>query len=459
MGTGPMSTADVQPAGIRDALKADPSGLANPDIKNWCHRRWQYLFLSEAVHDPIALEVATKWFDKRPPRQRIAERFLADDGVKHWADEQQAPWTGTISNTTLLFCPGMLNGLLPVRAFRDDLPEVESRFSMRVLRSDSNPLAGCAANTSDIAAAMNDGRGLDAGGELIPETDFAPPGDVMLLGYSKGGPDIVTTLAARPELASRIRCAFFWSCPLLGTGAADDGIARLNSMPRIANNVAKISKTLKGFVPGSMKQGNRTLRRADEYDTLACTRDLTTDVREAFIKTNGQAIANLNLPMFTVAAATRHEDVPLVQRSGFKALCKNDKFNDMQVECGRAKLPFEMSTELATVRGHHWDIAYPAFVNRKWFNNMYPRFPQDCRYRCYGPVGSRTRVDRLVVIARYSQTCRSRTIAGPSCIQSSISRPTRPTHRHQPAPSEKFIGSINKLHFTLWGQFDMTLLQ
>jgi hypothetical protein len=84
----------------------------------------------------------------------------------------------------------------------------------------------------------------------------------------------------------------------------------------------------------------------------------------------------MNLPMFTIGAATRLKDVPYIQRKVFRALCQRDKQNDMQVECARACLPFKMSTNLDIVRGHHWDVAYPAFVKRKWFNAMYHGFPK-----------------------------------------------------------------------------------
>ena len=118
------------------------------------------------------------------------------------------------------------------------------------------------------------------------------------------------------------------------------------------------------------------MQRSDEFDTLACTRDLTSATREAFMEEHQKEIERYRLPMFTVGAATQTRYVPLIQRRGFSALCKYDPHNDMQVECRRANLPFERSTSLGIVQGHHWDIAYPAFVKRKWFNNMYHGFPK-----------------------------------------------------------------------------------
>jgi hypothetical protein len=271
----------------------------------------------------------------------------------------------------------MLDGLLPARAFRDDLPKIEQRFSMRVLRADSNPLAGCDSNVADILRAISEGKGLSAGGGQPQDgVQPRPPGDIMLLGYSKGGPDIVTTLAAHPELARRIRCIFFWSSPLLGTAIADNALQRFKSKKVIADNAVAISKTLKGFVPTRIKAGEGAMRRVDEFDTLACTRDLGTEVREKFINVNASLLDGLDVPMFTIRAATRLKEVPLIQRQGFKELSRHDPQNDMQVPCNRAQLPLAMATDLGIVRGHHWDIAYPSFVKRKWFNTMYHGFPR-----------------------------------------------------------------------------------
>jgi len=50
--------------------------------------------------------------------------------------------------------------------------------------------------------------------------------------------------------------------------------------------------------------------------------------------------------------------------------------NDMQVGGSCSTLPFPMATELAAFHAHHWDLAHPAFRQRRWFNNTYHPFPR-----------------------------------------------------------------------------------
>lgn len=368
---------DIAPAmeALRRAIRADRRVLSLPEVKAWCRHRWQYLFLEEAIRDQAALSLATRRGDSRPERQRIAEYFLVD-ADQSWRDAQPAPWNGSIRNVTIVFCPGMLNGMLPVRAFRDQLPELQQRFSMRTLRADSNPLGSCQSNTTDLLQAIDHGRGLDAGGVATSESGLEPPGDIMLIGYSKGGPDILTLLGSEPRLARRIRCAFFWSSPLLGTPAADDAVRLLENYGVNSGSASRVCAIAKKLVPGFLRKWLPGLRHADEFQSFACTQDLTTSIREGFMRDNQAALSALAIPMFSVAAATNRAEVPLIQRKSFIDLCQHDKHNDMQVVASRAHLPLALSTDLPTVRGHHWDIAYPAFIKRRWWNNMRHDFPK-----------------------------------------------------------------------------------
>jgi hypothetical protein len=64
---------------LRAQATADERVFADPDVKAWCARRGRFLFLNEAVNDPVALDQASRRFwDRRPPR-RIAEYFLVGD--------------------------------------------------------------------------------------------------------------------------------------------------------------------------------------------------------------------------------------------------------------------------------------------------------------------------------------------------------------------------------------------
>jgi len=312
----------------------------------------------------------------RPPRQKIAEHFLTGKDKLAWKDEQPGAHVSRISKTTLLFCPGLLNGMLPVRAFETAFPRLEERFSLRVLRSDSHPARGCEANMADILGALNEGTGFDAAAKPIAEAQATPPGDVFLICYSKGAPDTLTLLANHPELKSRVRCIFTWAGAIGGSETADDvyrKAERWGTNPRLRRFRTK----MKGLVPPFLTGGQSTLRRLDEYDAVGAVRDLTTNVRDSFMEANKETLDGLNIPMFYMRGATRLQDVPFSQRSAFRKLAQIDPQNDMQVTSRRAELPFAMATDLGVLNGHHWDLAYPAFSERRWWlNKTTIRFPR-----------------------------------------------------------------------------------
>ncbi|MEQ1653765.1 MAG: hypothetical protein ABL897_14875 [Hyphomicrobium sp.] len=359
---------------IRDGACLDHRIFADAAVKHWCGLRWRYLFVREAVEDPIALEAATVRGDQRPPRQRIAERYLFED-QDAWKDEQPDPSDRLINKTTLLVCPGLLNGLLPVREFRDDLPEVAWRYRMRVLRSDSHPARGCEANVTDIMAALSEGKGADAAALPIPVERRRAPGDVMIVAYSKGAPDFFTALIKHPELKSRVKCVFTWAGAIGGSQVADDVASKFKAS-RWNKHALDLSLKLKGFAHTVMSDGAAARHRIEEFDTVGAVRDLTTPVRQEFLRRNADALDALSIPMFTLRGVTRLSEVPLSQRSGCRLLSGIEPQHDMQVAGTCSKLPLPMATELAVLHGHHWDLAYPAFRKRKWLNNTYHPFPK-----------------------------------------------------------------------------------
>lgn len=359
---------------IREGATADRRVFALPEVKAWCARRWRFLFLREAVEDQKALEAATVRGDERPPLQRIAERYLAE-GAEAWHDEQPDPIEATIKRTTLLMCPGLLNGLLPVREFRDDLPRVAWRYRMRVLRSASHPARGCEANVADIMRALDHGIGTDAAARPIPDGETEAPGEVMVVAYSKGAPDTLTTLVQHPHLSDRVRCVFTWAGAIGGSQVADELLRKLGRTG-IGPNAAGISRSLKAFARSLLSKEAIGSHRLDEYDSMGAVRDLTTGVRRAFLDTHAAGIDRLSIPFFTLRGTTSLPEVPLSQRGGCKLLSRYEAQHDMQVAGSCSKLPIPMATELAVLRGHHWDLAYPAFRKRRWLNNTYHPFPK-----------------------------------------------------------------------------------
>jgi len=365
-------------AAMRAHVAGDRRAFTTPEVKRWCARRWRFLFLNEAVHDPIALDHATRPFwDRRSERQRIAEHYLLDPGQPeaYWRDEQPEPTISRIEKTTLVVCPGLLNGLLPVRDFHTQLPEVEKRFSMRVLRADAHPGRGCEANVADLLRALNEGKGRDAKGGVIPDLSATPPGDVFMIGSSKGAADILTLLAMHPAVRSRVRCIFTWAGAIGGSEIADKSAGDFKRS-RLQQQALSIARDAKNFLPAGLKLGKQDIGRVHEFDTAAAVRDLTTKVRAEFLAEHKARLDALDLPMFYFSGATRLSEVPFSQRSGFRALARIDPINDMQLTSANASLPMPMATNLGVLRGHHWDLAYPSFRKRRWFNNTYHPFPK-----------------------------------------------------------------------------------
>ena len=75
---------------IKQLLKLDPKAFSHPFIKRWCGVRWRNFLLSEAVADKVALKKADKskllgLKDKRPDKQKIAERYLRGDEIREWS--------------------------------------------------------------------------------------------------------------------------------------------------------------------------------------------------------------------------------------------------------------------------------------------------------------------------------------------------------------------------------------
>lgn len=366
-----------QIASVRQQVAADRRAFTTPELKAWCARRWRFLFLNEAVKDPIALDHATRPFwDRRSPRQRIAEFYLPAAGAAVWRDEQPEASISRIEKTTLVACPGLLNGLLPVRDFEEQLPRIQQRFAMRVLRADAHPGRGCEANVADLLRALNEGRGRDANGGEIAPSAATPPGDVFLIAYSKGAADLLTLLVKQPQIRSRVRCLFTWAGAIGGSEIADKSASQFKRS-RLQQQALTIASVAKVFLPPGLKLGKLALPRLHEFDTATAISDLTTGVRRAFLAEHKAALDALDVPMFSFKGATRLSEVPWSQRAGFRALSRVDPVNDMQLTGASATLPLPMATELGVLRGHHWDLAYPSFNKRRWLNNTYHPFPKE----------------------------------------------------------------------------------
>ncbi|MBX7057901.1 MAG: hypothetical protein K1X75_07525 [Leptospirales bacterium] len=353
---------------ILEARKAarDRRAFADSALKTWAGRRFRNLFLNHAIHDPVALEAASGHAflgifgaDQRPERQRIAERFLKGDGPTEWNLDMPAAAIPELKNTTILFCPGMLNGMLPVRAFQEALPAAERKYGWKILRADLHPMRGCEANISDLLAAMNEGQGLRADTTLIGPGEGSAPGDVMIIAYSKGTPDVLTALVQRPELRKRVRCIFNWAGAPGGSYLANDIYDSLKDLP-VEVYEKRLDMLLKMVSP-VVNTDFESLRRVAELDLKTCIHDLSTEVRGKFMKEYSETINDMGIPIFNITGSTTALEVPYFQMQGVNQLNRYDANNDMQVTQDQGKVKLPMATDLAMMRGHHWDLSYSPF--------------------------------------------------------------------------------------------------
>ena len=354
-------------------VAADPqAAFADPTVKRWLGLRWKDLFLREAILDEKAVKVAGKpagitgkvtpriGKDKRSNRQKIADRFLKGIGAPDWAQELPEPQVNP-QNSTLLLCPGMLSGILHpgAHAFVEETPALEQERGWKTLRADLHPFRGCEANEADLLAALDKGEGFN--GDLSPVTDPVPPEKVWIIGYSKGGPDVLTFLVDHPEYADRIAGVFTWAGAMNGSYSADsiyDQISKMDTK-QISDNLDSVLKMLN---PGLVDASG--LRRVDEYDIKQAFWDLRTFTREDFNRENADLLNSLGVPFFNVTGATTPMEVPSFQFMDTVKMTQFDANNDMQLTQKQASMDMPLATHVAMLHGHHWDIAYAPFPMR-----------------------------------------------------------------------------------------------
>lgn len=352
---------------IRQAVQADRRVLTDPLLKDWLGRRWRNLFLQAAAQDRAAVRVARGLRgligDQRPVMQLLAERFLKNAVAADWDPALPAATIRPSGQTTLIFCPGFINGLLPVHAFEHEFRALEAA-GWPVFCADAHPVRGCEANVVDLLAAVNEGRGfkpVPGAGADVEMVSGPPPRDVVLMGYSKGSPDILCLLAAHPELKSRVKAVYTWAGAIGGSFTADKIHELIKGLPLTAVT-QHLNDFLALLMPGMTRKG--ALRRLDEYAITEAVASLTTKAREDFLRRHGDLLDSLDIPFFNITAATSLFEVPAFQMADYLSLAKVDPDNDMQVTQQQARLGLPMATHLATLHGHHWDVSYPPFPRK-----------------------------------------------------------------------------------------------
>lgn len=370
---------------VRAAVAEDAVGaLADPVIRSWLTQRFTNIFLTEAEADPDALRVSEKpivlrHFDRRDARERVAQRMFKDVDADDIHEEMPPVDVGALRNTTLVFAPGLLTGLLPVLAFQSVWPQVTNRFGLRVIAADSHPMRSARDNVTDLENAIERGIGVagDPEGSFITEADDPEPvdGDFLLVGYSKGAPDILNLLVQRPDLAPRIRGVVGWAGAVGGSYLANDIYEKLTKHEVVANsgNLTKeVTQAVMRLAP--IAQINKINRRIDEYDIIGAIKSLTTHERDSFADDHGEELAELGIPMVSFTGATSVLDVPYFQWQGTMQLNQYDVDNDMQLTQEQAKFPSAFGPHLAMFNANHWDLSYDSFP---WYTTLGSRKLKD----------------------------------------------------------------------------------
>lgn len=350
-------------AEVKTQMAANKRTFADPYVKEWVGKRWRNLFIQEAVHDKRALKVAGRKLgkDKRSAEQKIAERFLKGDHLTEWALHMPEAQCSSSIGTTMIFCPGFINGLLPAHAFSEEFPALEKDYGWNIFQADAHPMRGCEANSDDLLRAILEGKGFQAnpGGASDQMRHGPAPDDVFLMGYSKGAPDILSTLAHHHDkLDGKVKAVVTWAGAIGGSYMADNFYEMIKHADTdVVTN--RLHDFLQLLVPSLTRKGS--LRRLSEYDIKDGVHSLTTHARKEFFKNYHGLLDDLNIPVLNITAATTALEVPTFQMADCINLTRYDGNNDMQVTQEQAKLKIPMAAHAAMLHGHHWDISYPPF--------------------------------------------------------------------------------------------------
>jgi hypothetical protein len=348
-------------ARLREMIADDPHFISDVYVKEWCGRRWRNFFITEALQDERAMNAATDQnvlhSEHRPKRKRVAERFFHEGRKHEWRIDMPPPQHGQLEHTTFVFVPGLLNGLLPVRAFQTPMPQMAERFNIPVIRCDVHPLRGCEGNVEDIERAIERGEGLAADGSPVSDPGLIRE-KLVMMGYSKGLPDARTYLVKHPEMKDRVRA-------VIGLAGANGGSFMADSIYDIMRRVPtggsqepllKILTTFYRYVDVP-----NPYNRMDEMDILGAMQDLTTQERDEFNREYRITFEEYGIPFFHLTGVTKLKEVPLFQLKDAAELDLHDMDNDMQLTQEQAMTHLVLSTRLAALHTHHWDIAYDPF--------------------------------------------------------------------------------------------------
>ena len=265
------------------------------------------------------------------PDYRNCDEALTSDGDEAGATGAPVALGDSTSNFLVLLVPG-----LGWECFADWLdyegaaPNHVAQFGyeMRLVSVDG------LSSTENNAAQIRDYI------EALPAEDAERP--IILLGYSKGTPDILTALVTYPQLQERVVAAVSLAGAVAGSPLADDA----------SQGTANILV----HVPGS---------ECDKGDSGAVD-SLKTDVRGQWLEENPLPDT---IEFFSIVTYPSEERVSGGLKSSYRTLAKVDARNDTQVLFYDQMIPG--STLMAYVNADHWAAAVPVARNHPFVANMF----------------------------------------------------------------------------------------
>ena len=273
------------------------------------------------------------------PAYRPCEEALTEDGVEAGATGTAVNLGPTEADYLVLFVPG-----LGWECFADWLdlkgsgPKHVAQYGYQAEMVPVDGLSSTENNAEQIRDYIMD---------LPPEQANRP---IILAGYSKGAPDILTAVASYPELAQRVVAMISIAGSIGGSPLADDATqAQANMLTH---------------VPGS----------ACEEGDNGAVESLRTDVREKWLADNPLP---KQIQYYSVVTHPHPDRVSWGLRNSYRILGGVDLRNDTQVLIEDQMIP--ASTLVAFVNADHWTIAVPVAREHKFIgstlvnHNDYPR--------------------------------------------------------------------------------------
>jgi len=201
-----------------------------------------------------------------------------------------------------------------------------------------------------LSSSGNNARIISEYVASLPEKDAGRP--IILIGYSKGTPDILEAVTSYPDLAKRVAAVISLSGAVRGSALADDA--------------SQATANMLTMVPGSKCE-----KTDGDNDAVASLRPA---VREQWLATHELPT---EIRYYSVVTYPAPERVSWALENSYKLLGKQDSRNDTQVIIFDQIIPG--STLVAFLNADHWAVAVPvarghSIVGSTLVNhNDYPR--------------------------------------------------------------------------------------